>query len=72
MKIPFFDIENWKEIGATLARNKTRTFLTAFGIFWGVFMLASLLGGARGAEDLLRRPIHHLNPLQRILQGTSG
>ena len=42
MKIPFFDIENWKEIGATLARNKTRTFLTAFGIFWGVFMLASL------------------------------
>lgn len=55
MKIPFFDIENWKEIGATLARNKTRTFLTAFGIFWGVFMLASLLGGARGAEDLLRR-----------------
>lgn len=45
MKISFFDIENWKEIGATLARNKTRTFLTAFGIFWGVFMLASLLGG---------------------------
>lgn len=55
MKIPFFDIDNWKEIGATLARNKTRTFLTAFGIFWGVFMLASLMGGARGAEDLLRR-----------------
>lgn len=55
MKIPFFDIENWKEIGTTLARNKTRTFLTAFGIFWGVFMLACLMGGARGAEDLLRR-----------------
>jgi len=55
VKIPFFDIENWKEIGATLARNKTRTFLTAFGIFWGVFMLACLMGGARGAEDLLRR-----------------
>ena len=55
MKIPFFDIDNWKEIGATLARNKTRTFLTASGIFWGVFMLACLMGGARGAEDLLRR-----------------
>lgn len=38
-----------------MARNKTRTFLTAFGIFWGVFMLACLMGGARGAEDLLRR-----------------
>ncbi len=55
VKIPFFDIENWQEIGATLARNKTRTFLTAFGIFWGVFMLACLMGGARGAEDLLNR-----------------
>lgn len=55
MNIPIFDIENWKEIGATLARNKTRTFLTGFGIFWGVAMLAILMGGARGGEDMLRR-----------------
>lgn len=55
MKIPIFDIENWKEIGTTLARNKTRTFLTGFGIFWGTAMLAILLGGARGAKDLLMR-----------------
>ena len=53
MKVTIFDIENWKEIGATLARNKTRTFLTGFGIFWGTAMLAILLGGARGAKDLL-------------------
>ncbi|MDE7119732.1 MAG: ABC transporter permease, partial [Muribaculaceae bacterium] len=50
-----FDLENWKEIGATLSRNKTRTFLTGFGIFWGVAMLALLLGGARGGKDLLMR-----------------
>ena len=55
MKIRIFDKENWKEIGATLARNKTRTFLTGFGIFWGVAMLAMLMGGARGGGDLLRR-----------------
>lgn len=55
MHILLFDIENWKEIGATLARNKTRTFLTGFGIFWGTAMLAMLLGGARGAKDLLMR-----------------
>lgn len=55
MRIALFDIENWKEIGATLARNKTRTFLTGFGIFWGTAMLAILLGGARGAKDLLMR-----------------
>lgn len=55
MKTHIFDIENWKEIGSTLARNKTRTFLTGFGIFWGVAMLAILLGGASGAKDMLMR-----------------
>lgn len=55
MKISIFDIDNWKEILATLSRNKTRTFLTGFGIFWGVAMLAMLMSGARGGEDLLRR-----------------
>ncbi len=55
MKTGFFDIENWKEIGVTLARNKTRTFLTAFGIFWGTAMLAMLLGGAKGLEAMLRK-----------------
>ena len=55
MKLTIFDIENWKEIWATLMRNKTRTFLTGFGIFWGVAMLALLTGGSRGGEDMLRR-----------------
>lgn len=55
MKNPVFDIENWREIAATLARNKTRTFLTAFGIFWGTAMLAMLMGGANGMEGMLRR-----------------
>lgn len=55
MKTTIFDIENWREIGATLAKNKTRTFLTAFGIFWGTAMLAMLWGGAHGLEDMFRR-----------------
>ena len=55
MKLAIFDIDNWKEIGATLSRNKTRTFLTGFGIFWGVAMLAMLMGGASGGEGLLKR-----------------
>lgn len=53
MKVTFFDIENWREIGATLSRNKTRTILTAFGIFWGTAMLAMLLGGEKGLERKL-------------------
>lgn len=55
MKLTIFDKENWKEIGATLSRNKTRTFLTGFGIFWGVAMLTLLMGGASGGGGLLRR-----------------
>ena len=54
MRNPLFDIENWKEIGATLSRNKTRTFLTAFGIFWGTAMLAMLWGGAQGLQSIMR------------------
>lgn len=54
MKNPIFDIENWKEIFTTLSRNKTRTFLTAFGIFWGTAMLGMLLGGAKGLESQMR------------------
>ena len=55
MKLTIFDKENWKEIATTLSRNKTRTFLTGFGIFWGVAMLTLLMGGASGGGGLLRR-----------------
>ncbi len=49
-----FDIDNWREIGATLSRNKTRTFLTAFGIFWGTAMLTLLWGGSHGLTGMMR------------------
>lgn len=48
-----FDIDNWKEIGASLSRNKTRTFLTAFGIFWGTLMLSLLWGAGQGMRRLM-------------------
>lgn len=55
MKTGLLDIDNWREIGASLARNKTRTFLTAFGIFWGTAMLALLTGGADGFKGVMSR-----------------
>ena len=55
MKLPIFDSDNWREIFATLSRNKTRTFLTAFGIFWGTAMLGLLWGGADGLQGMLMR-----------------
>lgn len=53
MKNPVFDLDNWREIASTLARNKTRTLLTAFGIFWGTAMLAMLIGGAQGVRGMM-------------------
>src|SRR5574344_725818 len=48
-----FDIDRFKEIMDTLTRNRSRSFLTGFGIFWGVFMLLALTGGGQGLKDLL-------------------
>lgn len=55
MKNPIFDIDNWREIGSTLAQNKTRTAMTAFGIFWGTAILALLIGGSEGLKHFMSR-----------------
>ncbi len=47
------DLDSYREILDTLTRNKSRSFLTGFGIFWGVFMLVALIGGGQGLKELL-------------------
>ena len=37
------DRDSWNEIITVLMRNKTRSLLTAFGIFWGIFMWVLLM-----------------------------
>lgn len=49
------DIDTYREILDTLTRNKTRSFLTGFGVFWGIFMLVGLMGGGNGMKEMLSK-----------------
>ena len=49
-----FDLDTYKEILDTITRNKSRSLLTGFGVFWGVFMLIALIGGGQGLKEILQ------------------
>jgi putative ABC transport system permease protein len=50
-----FDVDSYREIADSLVRNKSRSLLTGFGVFWGIFMLLFLMGGGSGLKGLVTK-----------------
>lgn len=46
-----FDTDRLHEVWQSLTRNRRRTLLTAFGVFWGVFMLVMMQSIGKGIKD---------------------
>ena len=49
------DRDTFREILDSITRNRSRSLLTGFGIFWGIFILMLLIGGGQGLKELLEK-----------------
>lgn len=49
------DLDNWQEVLSTLRKNPLRTVMTAWGVFWGAFMLVLMLGFGNGLEQGVKK-----------------
>ena len=57
-----FDFDGIHEIWQTITRNKTRSLLTAFGVFWGIFLLVVLSSTGNGFENGLMKQVEGVAP----------
>ena len=53
--IGVLDLDNWREVTATLRKNKLRTMLTGLGVFLGIVILLLMIGFGRSLERGVQR-----------------
>ena len=63
-----FDIDRWTEIWVTITRNKTRSLMTCFGVFWGILRASTDSRRIRYSST----PIAPANPTKDSTRGETG
>jgi putative ABC transport system permease protein len=56
-----FDRDKWNEIIEALSAKPFRTVITAFGVFWGIFILVILLSASQGLQNGIKRQMGGLS-----------
>ncbi len=56
-----FSRDKWNEIIEALSANPFRTLITAFGVFWGIFILVILLSASQGLQNGIKRQMAGLS-----------
>ncbi len=71
--ISIINTQFFYEVWSTITRNKFRSFLTAFGVFWGMFMLVLMLGAGDGLQHSIDKLVsgYAQNSCFFIAQNTS-
>ena len=66
-----FESDTWQEIYESIRKNKLRTMVTIIGVTWGIFLLVTLLGSAKGMENSFNRIFGNLATNSVFIWGQS-
>ncbi|MDO4727495.1 MAG: ABC transporter permease [Bacteroidota bacterium] len=66
-----FNKDKWNEIIEALSANPFRTLITAFGVFWGIFILVILLSASQGLQNGIKKQMGGMSTNTMFMWGQS-